>query len=165
MKSSLLSHRGYHGSIEPSVRDGTLKGHILFIDELITYAAPTIPALQEAFVSTVDDYLAHCANAGKLPQRPFKGQFNVRIAPELHQTAVLRAEAEGTSLNNIVVRALRTYLVEPAANANHHDLDGQTEARAVQSSAPDEPNTTDAPNASNAPDTSEEQITADLLPV
>lgn len=162
MKSSLLSHRGYHGSIEPSVRDGTLKGHILFIDELITYAAPTIPALQEAFVSTVDDYLAHCANAGKLPQRPFKGQFNVRIAPELHQTAVLRAEAEGTSLNNIVVRALRTYLVEPAANANQHDLDGQTEACAAQS---DTPNTTDAPNASNAPDTSEEQSAADLLPV
>ncbi|HEY7804624.1 MAG TPA: type II toxin-antitoxin system HicB family antitoxin, partial [Orrella sp.] len=133
-----------------------LKGHILFIDELITYAAPTIPALQEAFVSTVDDYLAHCANAGKLPQRPFKGQFNVRIAPELHQTAVLRAEAEGTSLNNIVVRALRTYLIEPAANANHHDLGDQTEAFAVRS---------DAPDASNATDTSQAQGAADSVAV
>jgi len=152
MKSSLLSHRGYHGSIEPSVRDGTLKGHILFIDELITYAAPTIPALQEAFVSTVDDYLAHCANAGKLPQRPFKGQFNVRIAPELHQTAVLRAEAEGTSLNNIVVRALRTYLIEPAANANHHDLGVQTETCALQSDAPDASYATDTSHAQSAAD-------------
>lgn len=120
MKSSLLSHRGYHGSIEPSVRDGNLKGHILFIDELITYSAPTIPALQQAFIQVVDDYLAQCVESGKAPQRPFKGQFNVRIAPQLHQTAVLRAESEGTSLNNIVVRALTTYLTEPAANASQH---------------------------------------------
>lgn len=110
MKSTLLSHKGYHGSIEPSVRDGQLKGHILFIDDRVTYSAPTIPELQEAFEQTVDGYLEDCARTGKFPQRPFKGQFNVRIAPQLHQTAVLRAEAEGTSLNNVVVRALRNYL-------------------------------------------------------
>ena len=110
MKSTLLSHKGYHGSIEPSVREGMLKGHVLFIEETIVYTAPTIPELQIAFVQTVDAYLANCAQSGKLPQRPFKGQFNVRIAPRLHQTAVLRAETEGTSLNNVVVRALQNYL-------------------------------------------------------
>jgi predicted HicB family RNase H-like nuclease len=120
MKSTLLSHKGYHGSIEPSVRDGALKGHILFIDDLITYTAATIPELQKAFMASVDCYLSECAQTGKLPQRPFKGQFNVRIAPQLHQTAVLRAETEGTSLNNVVVRALKTYLQNP--------LNGQTDA-------------------------------------
>jgi predicted HicB family RNase H-like nuclease len=110
MKSTLLSHRGYHGSIEPSVRDGRLKGHILFIDDMITYGAATIPELQKAFNAAVDGYLADCARHGKFPQRPFKGQFNVRITPALHQTAVLHAESEGTSLNNVVVQALRTYL-------------------------------------------------------
>lgn len=113
MKSTLLGHKGYHGSIEPSVRDGNLKGHILFIDDMITYSAPTIPELQQAFEQVVDSYLEDCARTGKFPQRPFKGQFNVRIAPQLHQNAVLRAEAEGTSLNNVVVRALRNYLHAP----------------------------------------------------
>ncbi|UOD49819.1 type II toxin-antitoxin system HicB family antitoxin [Orrella daihaiensis] len=112
MKSTLLGHKGYHGSIEPSVRDGQLKGHILFIEDTVAYAAPTIPELQRAFEQAVDDYLEDCARTGKFPQRPFKGQFNVRIAPHLHQTAVLRAEAEGTSLNNVVVRALRNFLQE-----------------------------------------------------
>lgn len=110
MKSTLLSHKGYHGSIEPSVRDGSLKGNILFIDDIVSYTALTIPDLQHAFVAAVDGYLEECARSGKFPQRPFKGQFNVRIAPQLHQSAVLRAEAEGTSLNNVVVRALKTYL-------------------------------------------------------
>ena len=147
MKSSLLSHRGYHGSIEPSVHDGTLKGHILFIDELITYTASTIPTLQQAFMSTVDNYLAHCANSGKLPQRPFKGQFNVRIAPDLHQTAVLRAEAEGTSLNNVVVRALKNYLIEPAANAREHSTSEQTQVAKPQETAAD---ASDASTVTNA---------------
>lgn len=80
---------------------------------MITYSAPTIPELQDAFERAVDSYLEDCARTGKFPQRPFKGQFNVRIAPQLHQNAVLRAEAEGTSLNNVVVRALRNYLHEP----------------------------------------------------
>ncbi len=117
MKSTLLSHKGYHGSIEPSVQDGMLKGHILFIDTPIDYTAATIPELHQAFVQAVDHYLSDCAQNGRMPQRPFKGQFNVRIAPRLHQTAVLRAEAEGSSLNNVVVRALQTYLQGETASA------------------------------------------------
>jgi predicted HicB family RNase H-like nuclease len=123
MKSTLLSHKGYHGSIEPSVRDGQLKGHILFIDDMITYGAPTIPELQEAFNIAVDGYLEDCVREGKFPQRPFKGQFNVRITPALHQTAVLHAESEGTSLNNVVVRALKNYLGDSAQTPQSDQAD------------------------------------------
>ena len=133
MKSTLLGHKGYHGSIEPSVSDGKLNGHILFIDDVITYSALTIPALQDAFEKAVDDYLDDCAKTGKFPQRPFKGQFNVRVAPELHQTAVLRAEAEGTSLNNVVVRALRHYLHQP--NTSQDDACDQAQPILTQAQA------------------------------
>jgi predicted HicB family RNase H-like nuclease len=112
MKSTLLCHKGYHGSIEPSVDEATLKGSVLFVEEKISYEAPTIPELQIAFEAAVDRYLEHCAVNGTRPTRPFKGQFNVRIAPQLHQIAALRAQAEGTSLNSIVVQALQTYLSE-----------------------------------------------------
>ena len=141
MKSTLLNHKGYHGSIEPSVRDGKLKGQILFIDDTIGYTADTIPRLQQAFERCVDGYLADCARTGKFPQRPFKGQFNVRVAPQLHQTAVLRAEAEGTSLNNVVVRALKSYLKDQLAlndgeSPTHTDQsDNQSAGQSVDQSA------------------------------
>ena len=128
MKSTLLSHKGYHGSIEPSVRDGNLKGQILFIDDAISYTAATIPDLQKAFELCVDNYLADCARTGKFPQRPFKGQFNVRIAPQLHQTAVLRAEAEGTSLNNVVVRALKSYLKDQLSDESNETFANASES-------------------------------------
>ena len=111
-KSTLLHHKGYYGSIEPSLNEATLKGKVLFIEDTISYSAPTISELQTAFASVIDLYLQECVTTGKLPIRPFKGQFNVRVAPQLHQTAALRAQAEGTSLNRIVARALETYLQE-----------------------------------------------------
>lgn len=118
MKSSLFSHKGYHGSIEPSVHDAMLKGHVLFVETPIQYSGSTIADLRKAFEEAVDQYLEHCARTGQMPVRPFKGQFNVRIAPQLHQSAALCAQAEGTSLNNVVVKALQRYLEEQSAVAN-----------------------------------------------
>lgn len=110
MKSTLLVHKGYHGSIEPSLEDGELHGRVLFIVEKITYQAPTIAEMQQAFEEAVNRYLTACLERGISPERPFKGQFNVRIAPDLHKSAAIRAEQEQTSLNNVVVSALRAYL-------------------------------------------------------
>ena len=110
MKPTLLSHKGYHGSIEPSLEDGVLHGRVLFIVEKITYQASTISEMQEAFENAVEHYLTSCLERAISPERPFKGQFNVRIAPDLHKSAAIRAEQEQTSLNNVVVSALRQYL-------------------------------------------------------
>jgi len=110
MKPTLLSHKGYHGSIEPSLEDGVLNGQVLFIVEKITYQASTVSEMQRAFEAAVDRYLTSCLERAISPERPFKGQFNVRIAPDLHKSAAIRAEQEQTSLNNVVVSALRQYL-------------------------------------------------------
>ncbi|MFO7747160.1 MAG: type II toxin-antitoxin system HicB family antitoxin [Orrella sp.] len=110
MKSSLMCHKGYYGSIEPSLSDGVLKGRALFIADEVTYEAVTVAELQPAFEQAIDDYLESCQMQQKSPEKPFRGQFNVRVAPELHKSAALRAQQERTSLNTVVVNALRQYL-------------------------------------------------------
>lgn len=52
--------RGYKGSISASIEDQCLHGKILFINDLITYEAETVPALKEAFEEAVNDYLETC---------------------------------------------------------------------------------------------------------
>lgn len=86
------------------------RGKILFIDDLVTYESATPATLREEFEAAVDDYLETCASLGKEPLRPFRGQFNVRVTPEAHRAATLRAVADGVSLNDVVVRALDTFL-------------------------------------------------------
>jgi predicted HicB family RNase H-like nuclease len=83
---------------------------VLLINEPIVYAAQTVSDIQQAFEQAVDAYLACCAQQNVTPERPFRGQFNVRVAPALHKSAVLRAQADKTSLNNVVVSALSAYL-------------------------------------------------------
>lgn len=116
MKSNLLTYKGYHGSVEPSLREKHLKGRVLFIHEDVCYQSQTLDGIRKAFENAIDDYLARCLATNKVPERPFRGQFNVRVTPDLHKSAALRAEQERTSLNSIVVNALRAYLSEATAN-------------------------------------------------
>jgi len=115
MKSNLLTYKGYHGSIEPSLKDKNLQGRVLFIHEEVVYQSETLDGIQSSFEKAIDEYLTRCLANNTIPERPFRGQFNVRIAPDLHKSAALRAEQERTSLNSIVVNALRAYLKDSTA--------------------------------------------------
>ena len=102
---SLLHYKGYAGSIEPQVENDILFGQILFINDLVTYEADTLKNLKQEFQTSVDDYLAFCKEHDKQPNKPFKGSFNVRIGPELHQAAAYAAK--DMSLNAFVNQAIK----------------------------------------------------------
>ena len=105
--SATLRHRGYTGSIRVSEEDECLYGQIEFINDLVTFEAATVSELKAAFAEAVDDYLATCAEAGRDPDKPFCGTFNVRVGPDLHREAAVAAFKEGTTLNHFVTAAIR----------------------------------------------------------
>ena len=110
-----LEHKGYTGSIEYSAEDNLLYGKILGIRGLISFEGETGKSLEEDFKEAVDGYLADCREAGKVPEKPFKGSFNVRIPATLHQKAALLAMEAKTSLNNLVVEAIRSRVTKESA--------------------------------------------------
>jgi len=56
----------------------------------------------------IEVYLTDCKNDGIEPEKPFKGSFNVRVSPKLHQKAALLAMEDKMSLNNFVAESIRT---------------------------------------------------------
>jgi len=82
-----LEYKDYMGTIEYSSEDNLLYGKVLGIRGLISYEGETGKVLQEDFKLAIDTYLADCKAEGKIPERPFKGSFNVRIPATLHQKA------------------------------------------------------------------------------
>ena len=100
-----LQYKGYNGTIEPQLEDETLFGQILFINDTITYESDSVAGLKKEFETSVDDYLAFCKEVGKEPNKPFKGSFNIRIDPELHQAAAFAAK--DMSLNAFVGQAIK----------------------------------------------------------
>jgi predicted HicB family RNase H-like nuclease len=105
-----LEYKGYLGSAEISEADGVLHGKLSHLRDLVTYESTTAKGLAKAFRDAVDDYLADCAAEDREPDRPFKGQFNVRTKPELHRAYASLAAARGQSLNEIVTDALESAL-------------------------------------------------------
>jgi len=111
----ILKYKDYEGTAELDMTRGVCRGKILFITDLVTYEAALPGQLQKEFEAAVDDYLLTCEELNREPQRPLKGQFNVRIPPAMHRSATLRAIRDDASLNEVVVCALDAYL-------NGHDV-------------------------------------------
>lgn len=115
----ILKYKDYEGTAELDMTRGVCRGKVLFIDDLVTYESASPVDLKKEFEAAVDDYLETCAMLGKEPLRPFRGLFNVRVTPAIHRSATLRAVADGVSLNDVVVRALDTFL-NVSADVNHN---------------------------------------------
>ncbi len=110
----ILEYKNYEGTAELDMNRNICRGKILFINDLVTYEASSPEKLQGEFEAAVDDYIETCKMVGKEPQKPLKGQFNVRISPELHRAAALLATAAEGSLNDVVVQALTAFLKSTA---------------------------------------------------
>jgi predicted HicB family RNase H-like nuclease len=102
-----LEYKGYTGSIEYSPDDSLLYGKVLGIKGLISYEGGTGSDLEKDFHEAIDIYLTDCKSNGMEPEKPFKGSFNVRVSPSLHQKAALLAKEAKVSLNNFVAEAIR----------------------------------------------------------
>lgn len=105
-----MEYKEYQGSVEIDLGTNLLFGKILFVNDLVTYEAKTVAALRKAFREAVDDYLDTCRQLGRTAQLPFSGVFNVRVGPDLHRAAAVRAQKDGVKLNAVMVTALEHYL-------------------------------------------------------
>jgi len=105
--NNAMNYRGYTGSVEFSEEDGILYGKVLGIRSLISYEGTSVKELVEDFHTALDSYLDLCKDNGISPETPYKGSFNVRISPELHQKAAMCARADQMTLNAFVERSIQ----------------------------------------------------------
>ena len=81
MKNNLIRYKNYHGSVNYS-NDDVLYGKLEGILDLVSYEGHRdVESLKKAFKDAVDDYLDTCKDAGREPERPFKGTLNIRVSP------------------------------------------------------------------------------------
>ncbi|HUX80690.1 MAG TPA: type II toxin-antitoxin system HicB family antitoxin [Alphaproteobacteria bacterium] len=106
----MMEYKGYYGSAHYSDDDKVFYGKVEYIRSLVTYEGIDVHSLQKAFKDSVEDYLESCKERKVVPEKPFKGTFNVRLSSELHRKAALTAYERHINLNTIVSEALESYL-------------------------------------------------------
>jgi predicted HicB family RNase H-like nuclease len=108
----MLSYKGYTGEVEIDFEAGTLHGRVLDLRDVITFEGSTPRKLAQAFRASIDDYLALCKERGEDPEKPFSGNFMVRISPDLHHRISLKATLAKLSLNQWATEAFENYVVQ-----------------------------------------------------
>ena len=99
-------YKGYFGVAEWDADEKTFCGSVIGTRDVITFEAATIDELNKEFVESVEDYLDLCKESGRPPERPFSGNFVVRVPAELHKLAWGLAEQRSISLNSLVIELI-----------------------------------------------------------
>ena len=103
---SLMSYKGYEAVVEYDPDADLFHGEVINMRDVITFQGRSVAELKRALKDSVEDYLAFCKARGEEPDKPFSGQFVVRIEPTLHRAVVSAAKRAGVSLNKWVARTL-----------------------------------------------------------
>jgi len=103
----MLRYKDYIGHVEFDEDADIFHGEVMNTRDVITFQADNVKELKNAFVESVEDYLAFCEERGESPDRPFSGKFNIRLQPDLHREAYVAAKRAGLSLNAWVASAIR----------------------------------------------------------
>ena len=98
----MLDYKGYFGTVEIDTERNVLHGRVVNTRDVITYVAETAEGLKEEFATSIEVYLESCLEDGIEPNKPYSGNFNLRLGAELHRRAALAAEVSGTSLNTFI---------------------------------------------------------------
>lgn len=108
---NLMEYNGYHAKIEYDADDCIFVGSVLGLNDMLSFHGKSVNELQTAFKNCVDNYIAWCKEAGKEPEKEFKGAFNVRISPAAHRAVAIKAAGEGMSINQFVAEAINEKLL------------------------------------------------------
>ena len=106
-----MDYKGYIGKVEVDEEAGILHGEVINVRDVITFEGESVETVKKAFQESVDDYLAFCAERGEAPEKPFSGNFVVRLPADLHRKAYIEAKLEEKSLNGWVAEVIKTALI------------------------------------------------------
>jgi predicted HicB family RNase H-like nuclease len=101
-----LKYKDFIGSVHYSDEDEVFFGKIEGINDLITFEGKTVADLKNAFIESIEDYIAICSESKKPIHKSYKGSFNIRISSDLHSKAARSAQLQGISLNQFVRKAI-----------------------------------------------------------
>jgi predicted HicB family RNase H-like nuclease len=101
-----MTYKGYDAAVTYDDDAGLFHGEVINTRDVITFQGTGVEELRTALAESIEDYLAFCHDRGEEPEKPFSGQFVVRVDPATHRAAAAAARRSGLSLNRYVARLM-----------------------------------------------------------
>ena len=103
-----MNYKNYEAAVDFDSDIEMFHGTVINTRDVISFYGKSVAELKREFKNSVDDYIDFCKKRGEEPERPFSGNFVVRISPSLHQRLYIAAKRRGKSLNSLVEETLST---------------------------------------------------------
>ena len=110
---STIQYRGYIGTVEFSEKKMMFHGRVAEIKEKVVYEGKCAEELVDQFHMAVDEYVYEREKAGKPVKPIYRGTFNIRISPQLHERLATYAIRHGMTMNRCIEQILER---SPEAN-------------------------------------------------
>ncbi|HEV3449238.1 MAG TPA: type II toxin-antitoxin system HicB family antitoxin [Gemmataceae bacterium] len=94
-----MRYKGYTAKIEFDEEDNVIRGEVIGLRDMVIFEVKSVSEIRKAFHTVVDDYLKYCQTRGEEPEKPYSGNFMVRVTKSLHSKISCLAQKEGKSLN------------------------------------------------------------------
>ena len=101
-----MEYRGYKAAVHFDYGAGVFHGEVLDTRDVIVFEGTSVEQLNQEFQTSIDDYLAVCAERGREPDKPYSGRIALRVNPNLHRAASATAKAQGKTLNSWLNEAI-----------------------------------------------------------
>lgn len=101
-----MKYKDYEAAVDYDDELEMFHGSVINTRDVITFYGKSVAALKREFKNSVDDYLEFCKERGEEPDRPFSGNFVLRISPSLHRRLYSTAKQTGMSLNSLIEEKL-----------------------------------------------------------
>ena len=105
-----MTYKDFIGTVHYSSEDKVFFGKIEGINAVISFEGETVQELEEGFKYMVDEHIKDCEKKGVPVEKSYKGNVNIRLAPELHKNASRKAIYSGMSLNQLINNAVERYI-------------------------------------------------------
>ncbi len=102
-----MKYKGYEAIVNFDEEARIFHGEVVGLKDVITFQGSSVDELEQAFIDSVEDYLAFCKERGEQPEKTFSGNLRLRLPPKLHAFLSQEAHRKGVSLNKLIYSKLR----------------------------------------------------------
>jgi predicted HicB family RNase H-like nuclease len=81
----MMEYKGYIGEVEYDADAKLFHGDVVNTRDVLTFQGTSVKEIERSFKDSVDDYIEWCLEEGVQPEKPYSGNFNVRLPPSLHR--------------------------------------------------------------------------------
>ncbi len=103
-----MEYKGYIATIEYDDSVDLFHGAVVNAGPypIVTFEASDVEGLKRELQTSIEDYLAWCAEDGVEPRRPFSGKLDLQLGSDLHRRVAISAAKTGMSINAWITSTL-----------------------------------------------------------